>query len=124
MFIEFQSLLETFGVPITIYLPSEVDGQGAFVDTEWVATKLEDRKPLDLVEPFLPSSAFSQSSNYREGGRSENFSMTWLSTTKVPLKTKVKCDGIMYEVADLADYTGYSDVIQYGCKAVTTHGQL
>lgn len=113
MYLEFQTLIDEFGVPITVHLPS--DGkEGEFVGTEWVKTDLKDKEPLELVEPFLPSSA--SRSNYRYGGRSEDFSMIWLSTHKVPLKTKVEHNGIMYEVADLADYTSYSDVIQYGCK--------
>jgi len=122
MFIEFQSLLDTFGVPLTVYLPKSA--RGKFIGTEWVKAKLEDKQAFDVSEPFIPASTISQSSNYREGGRSEEFSMIWLSNHKVPLKTKIKYGEIMYEVVDLADFTGYSDVIQYGCRAVTTHGQL
>lgn len=114
---DFLSLLESFGTPITVIVKK--DEGGKFVSGEWV--KNTGDEVLELSEPFIPSSLATQlpiELNYRESGRFEDYEMIWYSSHVVPMKSIVKHHGKTYSVENAVDYTDYSNVIQYGCKAV------
>ncbi|WP_121689760.1 hypothetical protein, partial [Listeria monocytogenes] len=76
---------------------------------------------IEVNEPFVPSSLMTQmpqTSAYM-AARYEKYEMIWFSSQVLPLKSKVIHKGISYSVEDAIPFTDYSDVTQYGCKAVS-----
>ncbi|MBC1307896.1 hypothetical protein [Listeria booriae] len=119
---DFLSLLDTFGVPLKVF-PRQEEGGGYNAKGEWIKNTKEDAAVLNVSEPFVPSSLMSQlpvQSLYRGGGRIEDYEMTWFSAQVIPLKSIVEHNGLEYSVEDSIPYTDYSNVTQYGCKAVST----
>ncbi|MBC9789539.1 MULTISPECIES: hypothetical protein [Carnobacterium] len=118
---DFLSLLSSFGVPISIHLKAEEEGN--WISGEWV--KSDNESILEVEEPFIPSSLATQlpfSTNYGEGGYFEKYEMIWFSSQKVPLKTIVTHNNLNYSVEHAIDYKDYSNVTQYGCRAVEQFG--
>ncbi|EAE9328169.1 hypothetical protein BWG24_04215 [Listeria monocytogenes] len=115
----FQSLLDSFGVPLTVFPKQEKGGE--FVNGEWVVSQLDETSKIEVNEPFIPSSLMTQmpqTSTYT-AARYEKYEMIWFSSQVLPLKSKVIHKGIAYSVEDAIPFTDYSDVTQYGCKAVS-----
>lgn len=116
----FQSLIDTFGIPLTLYpVPSK---KGEYVDGEWKAHEPLDTEKVEINEPFVPSSLMTQlpvQSAYL-AARTEKYEMIWFSTHKVEMKSiVVTADGKKYSVEDKIPYTDYSDVTQYFCRGVS-----
>ncbi|MBC1722252.1 hypothetical protein [Listeria seeligeri] len=115
----FQSLLDSFGVPLVVYPRQEKGGE--FINGEWVIKQVDEASKVEVNEPFIPSSLMTQmpqTSAYM-AARFEKYQMIWFSSQVLPLKSKVIHKGITYSVEDAIPYTDYSDVTQYGCKAVS-----
>ncbi|KMT62657.1 hypothetical protein [Paenilisteria newyorkensis] len=118
---DFQSLLDTFGVPLKVYPKQEAGGAYDNMGV-WVKKEADEVTALEVSEPFIPSALLSKlpvQGSYRDGGRIEEFEMVWFSSQVVPLKSIVEHDGLQYSVEDSIPYTDYSNVTQYGCKAVS-----
>ncbi|EAC5079578.1 hypothetical protein GLX70_07070 [Listeria monocytogenes] len=115
----FQSLLDSFGVHLVVYPRQENGGQ--YINGEWVSAQVDETTKVEVNEPFIPSSLMTQmpqTSAYM-AARFEKYQMIWFSSQVLPLKSKVVHKGITYSVEDAIPYTDYSDVTQYGCKAVS-----
>ena len=121
----FVEALAAFGAPLMIYPATE----GEYVNTEWLSKYSSE--PLSVTEPFVPSVLaeeapkrfhYQESFRYQEGGRIEEYDMTWFSTHDVPLKSKVVHNGFTYVVEKKTSYLDYSDVVEYKCKGVANFG--
>lgn len=118
--LEFAELLENFGVPLTVF--AKVEKGGSFVKGEWVPNKLTESDGVKVTEPFLPSSIVSQLPSVTEyrAAQIEKYAMIWFSTLDVPLKSIVRNEaGQEFSVEDKTSFFDYSDVAQYGLKAVS-----
>lgn len=117
---DFSSLLSTFGVPLKLYaIPDE---KGEYVKGEWVSFKFDKSNGKDISEPFVPSSLMTQMPNISEyaASRIEKYEMIWFSSEVVPLKSIILTqEGKEFSVEESIPYTDYSNVTQYGCKAVS-----
>lgn len=116
----FQSLIDTFGIPLTLYpVPSK---KGEYINGEWKAHEPLETEKIAINEPFVPSSLMTQlpvQSSYL-AARIEKYEMIWFSTYEVEMKSIVMtADGKMYSVEDKISYTDYSDVTQYFCRGVS-----
>ncbi|CWU07308.1 hypothetical protein B2M95_07390 [Listeria monocytogenes] len=115
----FQSLLDNFGVPLVVYPRQEKGGE--FINGEWVIKQVDEASKVEVNEPFIPSSLMTQmpQTSAYTAARFEKYEMIWFSSQVLPLKSKVVHKGVTYSVEDAIPYTDYSDVTQYGCKAVS-----
>lgn len=118
---DFLSLLDVFGVPLKVYPKQEAGGE---YDNKgvWVKKEADEVTVIEVSEPFIPSSLQTKlpiQGNYRGGGRIEEYEMVWFSSQVVPMKSIVVHNGVSYSVEDGIPYTDYSNVTQYGCRAVS-----
>lgn len=117
---DFSSVLDSFGIPLTVrVIPAE---KGHYEDGEWVETPVSEWETKEVYEPFIPSEMAAQTPdfvNYGEGGIYEKYEMIWFSKLDVPVKSIVINHEQAYRVEERLPYSDYSNVIQYGVKAVS-----
>lgn len=58
---------------------------------------------------------------YGDGGRYEEYDLIWFSSEQVPIKSRILKENRVYSVESITPYTDYSNVTQYGLKAVQGH---
>lgn len=117
---DFSSVLAGFGIPLTVYFKPEKGGK--YVRGEWIKTEWAEWETKEVNEPFIPSSLVTQSpiqTRYPEGGKIEEYDMIWYSSETVAMQSLVKNGKRMYSVENAVPYTDYSNVTQYGLKAVS-----
>lgn len=115
---DFSSILESFGIPLTLYAKPEVDGH--YVAGEWQKIPYIEWEHKEINEPFLPSSIAVRLA-YGQGGFYERNEMIWFSKEIVPMKSVIVNHGLAYSVEESVPYTDYSNVTQYGVKAVSSN---
>lgn len=116
----FKELLASFGVPLKIYRVS--DEKGTYVNGEWRPQEFKATDYIAVSEPFIPSSLATQmpTMSQYQATRLEKHDMIWFSSLVVPTKTiVVTVEGREFSVEEEIPYTDYSDVTQYGCRAVS-----
>ena len=120
--LDFTSVLDSFGIPITLLVKPEKEG--TYVHGEWFQTPYESWEKRELNDPVIPSSLITQlpmQAKYGDGGRYEEYDLIWFSSEQVPIKSRILKENRVYSVESITPYTDYSDVTQYGLKAVQGH---
>ena len=95
--------------------------EGRFEGTEWKTTSISEMTPIEVSEPFIPSSLSTRqpmSTAYQNSGLNETYDMTWYSKMVVDLKSVVEHNGVPYSVEKATPFTDYSNVTQYELNGV------
>ena len=122
---DFTELLNTFGVPIKIYPKKMLEGR--FVGTEWKTESIANMSPVEVSEPFIPSSLSTRqpvATAYQDSGKNETYDMVWYSKLVIDLKSIVEHNGLLYSVEKATPFTDYSNVTQYELNGVKSFGNL